>query len=234
MVLALAAGSVRVGTWQAATPVPDWGMALAPPGRFRAGGADSPMARGSQATRRVRTRAWTVALATAVSLTGCSRILEGDDFRDPPPAYAGLRTSPVADAEPPDGDPAPWCGDGTCAGSETVCNCADDCGAPTCGDGSCCPGAEEDTCSCAEDCGAMCGDGCCSGNETTTSCVVDCGTLCGDGTCNGLEDACVCPADCSPTCEPSELRCCGDGLCCGGEKNECALDCDDDGDGDDD
>lgn len=44
---------------------------------------------------------------------------------------------------------------------------------PFCGDGSC--NGTEGSCSCPQDCGSVCGDGCCNGGETCSGCPGDCG-----------------------------------------------------------
>lgn len=188
-------------------------------------------------------RAILVSTLGALAAVSCSHVLDGDDFRRPP-ADGGVMTADEGDT------PGPHCGDGSCAGDESSCGCPEDCGGAVCGDEICCEAAGESSCSCTVDCGALCGDGCCNADETTVTCPTDCGdacgdmacgstestatcpadcgSACGDGACNADEDACSCDQDCPPTCEPSERRCCGDGLCCGGEKHQCAADCSDD------
>ncbi|MBR58425.1 MAG: hypothetical protein CMH54_10440 [Myxococcales bacterium] len=147
----------------------------------------------------------------------------------------------IADTTPP---PAPFCGDGSCNGTEGTTDCPDDCGT-NCGDGAC--NGNEDSTNCPEDCGTNCGDGvcnppessilcpadcgsdcgdsACNGNESSVSCPEDCGSSCGDGTCNGNEESTSCPDDCGVIC--------GDGTCNGGEESTtCPGDCGDNcGDG---
>ncbi|MBU0478728.1 hypothetical protein KKC91_09200 [bacterium] len=65
-------------------------------------------------------------------------------------------TSFTTEAEP---DPSPYCGDGTCNGTETCSSCPGDCGT--------CPSP-------------ICGNGVCDAGETCSSCPGDCGS-CGDG-----------------------------------------------------
>jgi len=131
----------------------------------------------------------------------------------------------------------PFCGDGSCNGSEDCCTCQTDCGSccgngscdcgethsscqqdcpATCGDGSC--NGSEDCCTCQTDCGSCCGNGFCDCGETHNSCSQDCPAICGDGSCNGSEDCCTCPTDCG--------LCCGNGACdCGETHSACPQDC---------
>ena len=119
---------------------------------------------------------------------------------------------------------AQQCGDGTCNGTETRCDCPADCtGVGICGDGCCthyvggdigCTAAEchtcnnnltctgaENFCSCPLDnCMQICGDGCCTGAENASNCNKssggDCLSRCGDGACTSGETDCNCPSDC--------------------------------------
>jgi len=110
----------------------------------------------------------------------------------------------------------PWCGDGTCNGSEDACSCPVECWNRYCGDG-CCNGSE-DCRTCSVDCPAICGDWCCSATENDCDCPQDCAAACGDGCCNGSETACSCVQDCPPAC--------GDGCCNGSETAcDCPQDC---------
>jgi len=112
---------------------------------------------------------------------------------------AESRISILVKSPPP---PAPFCGDGSCNGTETCSSCEQDCGVcpPRCGDGSC--NGTETCSSCEQDCGVClptCGDGSCNGTETCSSCEQDCGVClptCGDGSCNGTETCSSCSSDC--------------------------------------
>ena len=97
---------------------------------------------------------------------------------------------------PDDCGSCPYCGDGSCNGSDTTANCPGDCGS-SCGDGTC--NGSESTSNCSSDCGSNCGDGTCNGAEDCSGCGADCGSCagyCGDGSCNGIEDCSSCFIDC--------------------------------------
>lgn len=116
-----------------------------------------------------------------------------------------------------------FCGDGTCAATESCATCPLDCPCPAvCGDGNC-ESSKGETCStCASDCGTcavVCGDGNCDATETVSSCPQDC-SVCGNGVCEAGENCNSCAFDC---------RCvCGDGTCdsaLGESCSSCAADC---------
>ncbi len=96
----------------------------------------------------------------------------------------------------------PFCGDGSCNGSEACSTCQLDCGS----------------------CGPFCGDFLCNGSETCATCPGDCGVcppFCGDFLCNGSETCATCPGDCG-VCPPF----CGDGSCNSSEScSSCVTDC---------
>jgi hypothetical protein len=127
----------------------------------------------------------------------------------------------------PGGGGGEYCGNGSCASSETCGTCLADCGVcpPVCGDLVCGTG---ETCGlCSADCGVclpVCGDLTCNGTETCTSCAGDCGAclpVCGDLVCNGTETCTTCVGDCG-ACPIS----CGDSICNGTETClSCAGDC---------
>jgi len=133
--------------------------------------------------------------------------------------------------------PAAWCGDGMCNGSETAGSCPSDCGTEDigwCGDGACI--GLEDSYNCSFDCGAppsgWCGDGSCdSANEDSNSCSSDCGggsvytsETCGNGFCGSGETETSCPSDCSGSNYNSET--CGNNFCGAGETAaSCPSDC---------
>jgi hypothetical protein len=111
--------------------------------------------------------------------------------------------------------PAPRCGDGNCASSESCTSCPSDCGAcpPSCGDGTC--NGSESCSSCPADCGG-CAPTCtrreaesCTPNSTTACCADGrtCGTqpLMGSRCCRGVGGACAQP-----------YGCCGRSECVGG------------------
>jgi cysteine-rich repeat protein len=143
---------------------------------------------------------------------------------------------------PDDCGSCPYCGDGSCNGSDSTANCPGDCGS-SCGDGSC--NGTEDCSGCPSDCGSCpyCGDSFCNGSDTTANCPGDCGSSCGDGSCNGTEDCSGCPSDCGScggscgdgSCSASETTAncpgdcgssCGDGTCNGSEStSNCSSDC---------
>jgi hypothetical protein len=59
-------------------------------------------------------------------------------------------------------DSNPYCGDGSCNGSESCSSCPGDCGS----------------------CGPVCGNGSCESGENASNCYSDCGPVCGDGYCD--------------------------------------------------
>lgn len=99
------------------------------------------------------------------------------------------------------------CGDGTCAGSETVALCPADCSTVSvtnCGNGSCEAGLGETTVTCPGDCAATtCGNSICDSTETNLTCPADCtgggGAMCNNnGICDTStgETVAMCPTDC--------------------------------------
>ena len=84
----------------------------------------------------------------------------------------------LLDSQPPDGAPAPVCGNSSCETGESCSSCPGDCGAcpPVCGNSAC--EAGESCSSCPGDCGAcppVCGNGSCETGETCSNCASDCG-----------------------------------------------------------
>jgi len=169
----------------------------------------------------------------------CSNCKVVTDYRPP-----NCRTTPPQ---------PPFCGDGSCNGTETCLSCPQDCGEcpPFCGDGKC---NGNETCStCPADCGEcppFCGDNKCQPPETCNTCPQDCGEckkpFCGDGECSGNETCSNCPVDCgecpiicgdkicqiTETCLSCPQDCgecppfCGDGKCNGNETcSTCPADC---------
>ncbi len=129
----------------------------------------------------------------------------------------------------------PFCGDGSCDGTENATNCSKDCKTGTtqvCGNGKCETG--ETNAKCPQDCPkTTCGNGKCETGETPTSCAQDCPkTSCGDGKCEGNEKA-TCPSDCgggSGTCKNSACKfvagakCQCDTACSDPKYNDCCPD----------
>lgn len=70
-------------------------------------------------------------------------------------------------------------------------------GSPYCGDGTC-KGSNEDSITCPRDCPAVCGDTVCNGTETEDNCAVDCivPNVCGNTLCEAGESCSNCSADC--------------------------------------
>lgn len=93
-----------------------------------------------------------------------------------------------------------FCGDGKCAGSETMLNCSADC--EGCGDGKCAGNEDCDVCSVDCQClpGQICADNqCINCDEYCSQSNADCGALddCDCGDCSGCEASCI-----SNKCEP--------------------------------
>ncbi|PRQ05251.1 hypothetical protein [Enhygromyxa salina] len=126
-----------------------------------------------------------------------------------------------------DCDVCPYCGDGTCNGSEDCMQCAQDCEVcPGCGDDICDPQETCATCpqDCTNGCGeSICGDMICNGADTCQNCEQDCGMCapaCGDGMCNGAENCGSCEQDCG-ACANCPNNSCGDDESC----ISCPADC---------
>ncbi len=85
----------------------------------------------------------------------------------------------------------PHCGDGSCAGSETVANCS-------------------------ADCPAVCGDDICSPGETPNNCGADCcvPSGCGPLDCGSTTNGCGAWIWCGPCEDDCEAGACEDGSCC--------------------
>ncbi|MFA5746321.1 MAG: BspA family leucine-rich repeat surface protein [archaeon] len=102
-----------------------------------------------------------------------------------------------------DGDPVPFCGDGTCNSDlgETGFNCSEDCGVGffTCGNGDCDGDAGETIDSCPSDCSVnQCNfDLECDAGETIDSCPSDCSQIdiCVSGFNEDIEKFVICNAD---------------------------------------
>ena len=139
------------------------------------------------------------------------------------------------------GSPDPYCGDGSCNGSETCSTCETDCGAcgdpdPYCGDGSCngtetcsscetdcgaCGGTDQNSCQETNSCGGKAPGGCWCDSACTTygDCCFDgpctAGPYCGDGSCNGTETCDSCEADCGPCPDEPDPSSCLETSSCG-------------------
>jgi hypothetical protein len=92
--------------------------------------------------------------------------------------------------------PVPYCGDGSCNGSEEIADCPEDCAVPVCGDGGCNGG--EDNASCPEDCGscATCSTGTCSDACTGVTCNLP-----------RCDDPCTCTYDCTGATSTCGVEC---------------------------
>eukprot|EP00054_Salpingoeca_dolichothecata_P022161 m.144245 g.144245 ORF g.144245 m.144245 type:complete len:544 (-) comp24244_c0_seq2:118-1749(-) len=127
------------------------------------------------------------------------------------------------------GGSGPVCGDGTCNGDETRCDCAQDCGNPFASEAGRCNNNEDDDCdgdiddqdSDCEVAGPVCGDGICNGDETRCDCSADCGSPQAERCGNGIDDDCdgdidEDDSDCTPTCFARKERCTANNQCCSG------------------
>jgi hypothetical protein len=119
------------------------------------------------------------------------------------------------------------CDDGVCEGTESGCNCPEDCGPPPTMETVCDDGIDEDCDSftdCADQdcagqifCLSVCGDGSCQPGEDCLDCPGDCisgsGASCGNGICETAdgEDCIGCPEDCNGESSgpPGGRFCCG-------------------------
>ena len=150
----------------------------------------------------------------------CTELGKGDDL------FSGVYDTFGNEGTPGSRNPLvrfAWCGDGDCSpGSESPCNCGDDCiGCCTAADCPDCGACEEvvcdkSSCSC-ETSVPCCPNGTCENAETCVECPEDCGGCpfdCGDGVCaEGSGENCGnCPPDCA--CEDPCFHCL-DGQCQG-------------------
>ena len=143
-----------------------------------------------------------------------------------------------------------FCGDGDCAGSETQCDCPEDCGAYPPTEADLCTDLADNDCDTYVDCGDVdckfdaaciepsCGDGSCDENETQCDCPDDCGvaplteTSCTDGVdndCDGEFDCddldCSDDEACISTCLPKGDPCSSGADCCSGLCHPVKLEC---------
>ncbi len=121
------------------------------------------------------------------------------------------------------GSTTPFCGDGSCNGSESCDTCESDCG--PCGDdpnpSSC---EETDSCGGQAPGGCWCDDACVGYGDCCFDGPCSTGATCGDGSCDDGENCESCEADCGPCDEPDPTSCLETDSCGGKAPGGCWCD----------